>query len=37
MQHKHIVLKRLTAAALLVALAGCGVTDRIGKIGRAHV
>lgn len=31
MQHKHIVLKRLTAAALLVALAGCGVTDRIGK------
>ncbi|EKT4457711.1 type VI secretion system lipoprotein TssJ [Pseudomonas sp. CJQ_7] len=31
MQHKHIVLKRLTTAALLVALAGCGVTDRIGK------
>lgn len=31
MQHKHIVLKRLTAVALLVALAGCGVTDRIGK------
>ncbi|WDY60272.1 type VI secretion system lipoprotein TssJ [Pseudomonas sp. PSKL.D1] len=31
MQHKHTALKRLTAAALLVALAGCGVTDRIGK------
>ena len=31
MQHKHTALKRLTTAALLVALAGCGVTDRIGK------
>jgi type VI secretion lipoprotein, VC_A0113 family len=31
MQHKHTTLKRLTTAALLLALAGCGVTDRIGK------
>ncbi len=31
MQHKHTALKRLTTAALLLALAGCGVTDRIGK------
>ncbi|KIY38267.1 lipoprotein [Pseudomonas sp. 10-1B] len=31
MQHKHTALKHLTTAALLLALAGCGVTDRIGK------
>lgn len=31
MQHKHTTLKHLTTAALLLALAGCGVTDRIGK------
>jgi len=31
MQRKHTALKRLTTAALLLALAGCGVTDRIGK------
>lgn len=31
MQHNHTTLKRLAAAALLLALAGCGVTDRIGK------
>lgn len=31
MQHKHTALKHLTTAALLLALVGCGVTDRIGK------
>ncbi|WP_070091474.1 type VI secretion system lipoprotein TssJ [Pseudomonas monteilii] len=31
MQHNHTALKRLTVAALLLTLAGCGVTDRIGK------
>ena len=31
MYHKHTALKRLTALALLLAMAGCGVTDRIGK------
>lgn len=31
MQHNYTALKRLTVAALLLALAGCGVTDRIGK------
>ncbi|MDZ3991647.1 type VI secretion system lipoprotein TssJ [Pseudomonas sp. Teo4] len=31
MDNRHTALKRLTAAALLLALAGCGVTDRIGK------
>ena len=31
MQPNHTALKRLAAAALLLALAGCGVTDRIGK------
>ncbi|MGJ7549096.1 type VI secretion system lipoprotein TssJ [Pseudomonas alloputida] len=31
MQLKHTALKRLTTAALLLTLAGCGVTDRIGK------
>ncbi|MBA6133583.1 type VI secretion system lipoprotein TssJ [Pseudomonas juntendi] len=31
MYHKHTALKRLTAVALLLAMAGCGVTDRIGK------
>ncbi|WP_442109146.1 type VI secretion system lipoprotein TssJ [Pseudomonas sp. NUPR-001] len=31
MHHNPTVLKRLIAAALLLTLAGCGVTDRIGK------
>lgn len=31
MHHKHTALKRLAVASLLLALAGCGVTDRIGK------
>ncbi|PZQ36316.1 MAG: type VI secretion system lipoprotein TssJ, partial [Pseudomonas putida] len=31
MQRSHTTLKRLSAVALLLALAGCGVTDRIGK------
>lgn len=31
MQCSHSALKRLTVAVLLLALAGCGVTDRIGK------
>ncbi|MGE7989491.1 type VI secretion system lipoprotein TssJ [Pseudomonas sp. NPDC089554] len=31
MLHIPTAFKRLTAAALLLALAGCGVTDRIGK------
>ncbi|WAC00419.1 type VI secretion system lipoprotein TssJ [Pseudomonas putida] len=31
MYHTHTALKRLTVAALLLVLAGCGVTDRIGK------
>lgn len=31
MHHTHTAFKRLIAAALLLTLAGCGVTDRIGK------
>ncbi|MEG1039390.1 MAG: type VI secretion system lipoprotein TssJ [Pseudomonas sp.] len=31
MHHTHTALKRLITATLLLALAGCGVTDRIGK------